>query len=115
MRDDARDWRDLASRRGLAAGGPTAMIDRADILAKITATAPPGARLDDAILARLRELSAALVAVSADSLAEFRRYLSVMDRGIVMPDQLVAGLLAGRTVLVTGASGCIGSALLGQL
>ena len=91
------------------------MIDRADILEEITAIAPPGAHLDGAILARMRELSAALVAVSADSLAEFRRYLAVMDRGIVMPDQLVADLLAGRTMLVTGASGCIGSALLGQL
>jgi nucleoside-diphosphate-sugar epimerase len=85
------------------------------ILAQIRQTAPPGPGLDESALPRLRELSAALVAASGESVAEFRRYLSVTERGIDVPDQRAREHLAGRTILVTGASGCIGTALLQQL
>lgn len=89
--------------------------DSAAILAEIRRVAPPGQSLDEAVLPRLRELSAALVAASGESAAEFRRYLSVAERGIEVPDDSVRDCLAGRTVLVTGASGCIGTALLRRL
>ncbi|WP_340686932.1 polysaccharide biosynthesis protein [Amycolatopsis coloradensis] len=87
----------------------------ATILAEISRMAPPGPGLDEAVLPRLRELSAALVAASGESAAEFRRYLSVAERSIEVPDDGVREYLAGRTVLVTGASGCIGTALLRRL
>lgn len=91
------------------------MTNSASILAAIKAAAPPGRELTEATLARLRGLSAALVSASSDSLSEYKRYLSVTDREIQLPKQRVTEYLAGRTVLVTGASGCIGTALLRQL
>lgn len=89
--------------------------DSAAILAEIRRIAPPGPVLDETVLPRLRELSSALVGASGDGAAELRRYLSVAERGIDVPDDRVGEQLAGRTVLVTGASGCIGTALLRQL
>lgn len=86
----------------------------ADLIEEITAAAPPG-RLNNAKCRKLRELSAELVAASDGSVTEFRRYLSIMDRRITVPEQLVSDHIAGRTVLVTGAAGCIGTALVRQL
>lgn len=91
------------------------MTNPTAILAEIRAAAPPGQEPTGATLVLLRELAAALVSASPGSLAEYRRYLSVADRGIELPEQSVAEYLAGRTVLVTGASGCIGTALLRQI
>jgi len=91
------------------------MTSSGAILAAIRETAPPGQEPTEATLAKLRELAISLVSASGSSLAEYRRYLSVTDREIQLPEQRVVEYLAGRTVLVTGASGCIGTALLRQL
>ena len=61
------------------------------------------------------EMTAQLLATSPASIAEFQRYLGVAQRRITVPDDSVRELVAGRTVLVTGDSGCIGSALVQQL
>ena len=86
-----------------------------EILEEIQRTAPVGCRANAATYRELRALSAALVAVSGDSVAEFHRYLAITERGIAVPHKPVLDAVAGRTVLVTGAAGCIGTALLRQL
>jgi dTDP-4-dehydrorhamnose reductase len=88
---------------------------RAELVRKMVETAPPGASLDAATQHRLVELTRALVTASPESRVEFDRYLSVIHRSIVVPQDRLSHEISGRTVLVTGASGCIGSALLAQL
>lgn len=61
------------------------------------------------------DMTTQLLATSPGSIAEFQRYLAVAQRQITVPDESVRELVSGRTVLVTGDSGCIGSALLRQL
>ncbi|MCF6523716.1 NAD(P)-dependent oxidoreductase [Streptomyces sp. JJ36] len=53
--------------------------------------------------------------VSPRRVAAFQDYLAVQHRTIRLPEQAVAARLRGRTVLVTGAAGCIGRALLAEL
>jgi len=65
-----------------------------------------------AVRRRLEELTRALLAASPESQSEFRRYLEVSEREIPLIDNLLFERLRGRTVLVTGASGCIGTVLL---
>ncbi|GAA2903227.1 hypothetical protein GCM10010472_71810 [Pseudonocardia halophobica] len=85
---------------------------RAEIVRRMLDSVPPG-------LSVLDEKSAGLLSSSTDELerisggtAEHDRFRAVVRRG-------VAGLrpldLAGETVLVTGGTGCIGTALLEQL
>jgi FlaA1/EpsC-like NDP-sugar epimerase len=64
---------------------------------------------------RLEGLTAALLEVSPESQTEFQRYLGVSEREIPLLDDLLFDRLSGRTILVTGASGCIGTALLRQV
>ena len=56
-----------------------------------------------------------LVAESSSSVAEFQRYLGVRQREITLPSESVAEQFSGKTVLVTGNTGCIGSVLVEQL
>ncbi|MET9519987.1 NAD-dependent epimerase/dehydratase family protein [Streptomyces sp. NPDC002994] len=53
--------------------------------------------------------------VSPQSLSAFRDYLAVRHRTIRLPDQAARRRIGSRTVLVTGAAGCIGRALLREL
>lgn len=53
--------------------------------------------------------------VSPSSTAAFQDYLEVRNRTIRLPEGAVGDRLSGRTVLVTGAAGCIGRALLAEL
>jgi nucleoside-diphosphate-sugar epimerase len=93
------------------------MPSHATLVEAIRAVAPPGmARLDDSTLRMLRELTADLIAVrTSEALAEEARFLSIADRTLCLPETQLDTRLAGATVLVTGGTGCIGSALLGQL
>ena len=63
----------------------------------------------------LAETTRRLLAVSPDSVTEFQRYLAVVAREITLPRDRLAGRFAGRTVVVTGDSGCIGSTLTREL
>jgi nucleoside-diphosphate-sugar epimerase len=47
--------------------------------------------------------------------AAYRGYLAVRRRGIEVPEERLLERLAGRTVLVTGASGCVGTELVSRL
>lgn len=61
------------------------------------------------------ETTRRLLATSPESGTEFRRYLGVTAREIALPHDPLAERFVGRTVVVTGDSGCIGSALTRQL
>ncbi len=60
---------------------------------------------------RLRAVTAALLAARPGAVGEYRRFEAVRRRTIAAPPSD----LAGRTLLVTGGTGCVGSALLREL
>jgi nucleoside-diphosphate-sugar epimerase len=90
--------------------------DRATVLRAIAEAAPPTlGDVSDNVRCRLEELTAALLRVSPESQTEFRRYLAVSEREISLFSDLLFDRLNGRRILVTGGSGCIGTALLRQV
>jgi nucleoside-diphosphate-sugar epimerase len=72
-------------------------------------------RLGDAELRRLRDLTQALLASKPDALQEYGRFLAIGQRSIGRPAADLGAWLRGKAVLVTGGTGCIGSALMAQL
>ena len=88
----------------------------AEIVGKMRAVAPPGQRrLDDNVLAELRELTRALIAARTGAAEEHARFLGIAERGLCLPEAELEDRLRDATVLVTGGTGCIGSALISQL
>ncbi|MGH3167741.1 MAG: polysaccharide biosynthesis protein [Trebonia sp.] len=78
--------------------------------------APPGQpRLDQATRRRLRELTCSLVQAKPGTAAEHARFLAIGARGLGLPCAALEDRLRGATILVTGGTGCIGSALLAEL
>ena len=73
------------------------------------------ANLDPGEIARLRELSGELMAAKPEAAAEYARFLGVKQRGLCLPEAELGRRLDGATVMVTGATGCIGSTLMTQL
>jgi len=87
-----------------------------EIVSMMRAVAPPGQPgLDQATLDRLGELTRALRAAMPGAPAEYARFLDIAGRSLPLPDAAVAAWLGGKTVLVTGGTGCVGSRLLGLL
>ena len=92
------------------------MESAASIIDALRAAVPPGReRLEDDELRVLAELTGRLVAARPEAYEEYRRFRSVREREIELPADAVADWLRGRTVLVTGGTGCIGSLLMEQL
>jgi NAD(P)-dependent dehydrogenase (short-subunit alcohol dehydrogenase family) len=92
------------------------MESAASILDDMRAAVPQGRqRLDDGERSVLERLTSRLVAARPDALEEYQRYQAVRERRIDLSHEVVARHLAGRTVLVTGGTGCIGSMLMEQL
>jgi nucleoside-diphosphate-sugar epimerase len=91
----------------------------AGIIQMMRAVAPPGRpTLDEASARRLRELTRSLIGASPGAAATRDRFLAIGKRGLRLPAAQRAELirrLDGATVLVTGGTGCIGSALIAQL
>lgn len=88
----------------------------AEIVGKMRAVAPPGRRrLDDNVLAELRELTRALIAARTGAAEEHARFLAIAQRGLCLPEAELADRLRDATVMVTGGTGCIGSVLMTQL
>ncbi|GII25393.1 NAD-dependent epimerase/dehydratase family protein [Planosporangium mesophilum] len=86
------------------------------ILEDMRSVAPPRqARLDEPTRGRLAELTAELLASRPGSGAELHRYLSIARRTVPLPERAVSAELRGRTVAVTGGSGCVGTVLLRQI
>lgn len=72
-------------------------------------------RLDDAQVAALRGLTSSLIAAKPEATGEYARFLGIKQRGLCLPEAELADRLGGATVLVTGGTGCIGSALMAQV
>jgi Polysaccharide biosynthesis protein len=73
------------------------------------------ASLDQAEVARLRELTGELIAAKPEALTEYARFLDVKRRGLCLPETELNQRLGGVSVMVTGGTGCIGSTLMAQL
>jgi hypothetical protein len=73
------------------------------------------ASLDEAEVARLRELTGELMAAKPEAAAEYARFLGVKQRSLCLPEAELTERLGGAVVLVTGGTGCIGSMLMAQL
>jgi nucleoside-diphosphate-sugar epimerase len=81
-----------------------------------SAVAPPGrTHLDEVTMRRLRGLTRALIAAKPDAAAEHARFLAIGQRTLTVPEADVAAPLRAATVLVTGGTGCVGSALMAQI
>ncbi len=65
--------------------------------------------------AELRDLTQALKAAMPAAGDEVRRFEGIRHRSVRVDEAQLRGWLAGKTVLVTGGTGCIGSVLLGQI
>jgi nucleoside-diphosphate-sugar epimerase len=90
------------------------VTDVAAVIAAMRAAVPPGREtLHDDDVAELRRLTELLVADGGGQ--ELSRFLAVRDRDIAVPHAQVGPWLQGRTVLVTGGTGCIGTELMTQI
>lgn len=89
-------------------------VTRATIVAEMRHTAPPGQdSLDPYTYERLRVLTGTLLAVDGDqALSEYERFNGVQQRGLELQTDRLREQLLGKTILVTGGTGCIGTALL---
>ena len=87
-----------------------------EIIVRMRAVTPEGRqRLSHAELRKLSDLTQALLAAKPGALREYSRFLAIGRRSIGLPRAELEPWLPGKSVLVTGGTGCIGSALLAQL
>jgi FlaA1/EpsC-like NDP-sugar epimerase len=87
-----------------------------EIISAMYEAAPAGQDcLDRETLGELRSLTQALIAAKPHAEDEHERFLRVRQRSIGLPEAELRDWLRGATVLVTGGTGCIGSALMAQL
>jgi nucleoside-diphosphate-sugar epimerase len=87
-----------------------------EVIAALRGAAPEGrGHLDEQTLCRLRALTRSLLAASPEAKQEYARFLAITERGLPLPAAALAGWLGGKRILVTGGTGCIGSALMNQL
>lgn len=92
------------------------MESAAAILEDLRAAVPQGrGELGDEEVRRLSYLTGRLVAARPDAGEEYQRFQAVRERALNLPRERSAEWLAGRRVLVTGGTGCIGSMLMEQL
>lgn len=89
---------------------------RKQLVAALEREAPPGLLLlDSATRARLARITAELVENFPEALSSAERFESQRCRALGLDERLLRGGIERRVVLVTGGTGCIGSALLGEL
>jgi nucleoside-diphosphate-sugar epimerase len=92
------------------------VLTSTEIVARMHNAVPPGRRcLTDLESGRLTALTQELLASKPDARREYARFLASAQKGIDLADSTVAERLAGKRILVTGGTGCIGSALIAQL
>ena len=84
---------------------------------QLRAAAPPGRQhLDGTTVRHLQKLTGLLLAERGDSAAaEHDRFLAIRARELCLPRDELGAALCGAVVLVTGGTGCVWSALIGQL
>lgn len=90
---------------------------REDVVAQLSAAVPPGlpALTDDQVDALLPPTNELIDIAGASAHAEYLRFRELPARGLAVDPETAGRAHAGRTVLVTGGTGCIGSTLLGEL
>jgi FlaA1/EpsC-like NDP-sugar epimerase len=89
---------------------------RNQLVAALEREVPPGLLLlDSATRARLARITAELVENFPEALSSAERFQSQCHRALRLDERLLRAGIEGRVVLVTGGTGCIGSALLGEL
>jgi len=95
----------------------TTPVQVVDAVAALAAAAPPGVTaLTGRQLADLRSATAALVdTCGASGRTELDRFQQIGNRQLAVDHAPLRELHAGRTVLVTGGTGCIGSSLVREL
>jgi nucleoside-diphosphate-sugar epimerase len=88
----------------------------AGIIERMREAVPRGRQsLTGAELKRLARLTQALLASQPEAQAEYGRFLAAVRKDIDLPGPVLSARLQGKRILVTGGSGCIGSALMEQL
>jgi hypothetical protein len=92
-------------------------VSRVSEIIEAMAQAVPARKvnLNEAEVARLRELTGELIAAKPEALTEHARFLGVRRRGLCLPETELSQRLGGASVLVTGGTGCIGSTLMAEL
>ena len=91
-------------------------MSAAAILEDLRAAVPPGrGDLSGDEVRLLSDLTRRLVAARPEAGEEYQRFQAVRERALSLPREQSAQWLAGRRVLVTGGTGCIGSMLMEQL
>lgn len=87
-----------------------------EIIAMMHDAVPAGQEhLDGAALRHLGDLTQALIASRPEAQREYWRFLTIGQRSIGLPSRDLDAWLRGKTVLVTGGTGCIGSTLMAQV
>jgi nucleoside-diphosphate-sugar epimerase len=88
----------------------------AEIIVRMHEAVPRGRQcLTGAELKCLASLTQALLASKPEAQEEYGRFLAAVRKDIDLPGPVLAACLQGKRILVTGGSGCIGSALMAQL
>ena len=92
------------------------MEEASALIAAMRNAVPPGrASLDRDEISLLRSLTRSILLQSPESEAEYLRDLAIRDRSLPVPMEMAGGWVKGRSVLVTGGTGCVGSMLIGFL
>lgn len=92
------------------------MSEFAEVIEAIRQAAPAGrARLDDAEVSALGDLTRALIGARPDAASEYARFRTVAHRGLCVPQAELTRQVEGATIVVTGGTGCIGATLISQL
>jgi nucleoside-diphosphate-sugar epimerase len=90
--------------------------DSAAIIEEMRRAVPAGRdRLDAAAASALRGLTGELMRARPEAAGEYARFTGIARRDLCLPEAEVTGRIRGATILVTGGTGCVGSALLAQL
>src|ERR1017187_5448293 len=77
---------------------------------------PAGSNCQDQVaLSRLSDLTQDLLDSRPEAQEEHQRFLDIAQRSIAPPGRDLDAWLRGKTVLVTGGTGCIGSTLMAQV
>ena len=94
-----------------------AMPPRAAALARLRCAAPPGlSHLSEKTRDALARSTTHLIeAIGLSAEAEYDRFVKIAERGLKLDERALRRQLSGKSVLVTGGTGCIGTRLLEQL
>ena len=86
------------------------------LIAAMCNAVPQGrASLDRHEISLLRSLTRSLLLETPESEAEYLRYLAIRDRFLPVPMEMAGSWVKDKSILVTGGTGCVGTALIGCL